>query len=87
MIPQNTTKSIWAATLGKGPNPEPEIDTKSYLFSFLEYSCWIRSLIARQNFLTLKSKDFGELEKLAALVYFYQNTGIIIEDALTTYIA
>lgn len=87
MIQQNINKSLLTATLRNGPNPEPEIDSKRFLNSFLEYSCWSRSLIARQSFLIISGKEYGELEKLAALVSFYQNIGVVIEDALTTYIA
>jgi hypothetical protein len=41
---------------------------------------------ARQQLGILEDKSSGELEKIAALALFYQIAGMVVEDALSTYV-
>lgn len=87
MFPQNTTKTFITASLVRGSNLEPDVSNDDFLSAYLEYSCWLRMISARQCLSTLENKDSRTLERLAAIASFYQTAGIVVEDALSTYIA
>ena len=87
MIPNTTTKTILSISLSKGPKAEHDLTNQQFLDSFLEYTCWLRMISARQQLSVMESYITGIHEKLAALATFYQVAGMIVEDALSSYIA
>lgn len=86
MLPATRTRTFITASLAKGTRPEPDISNQDFLGSYLDYSCWIRMISARQQ-LTVLEGDTSDIDKLAALATFYQLAGIVVEDALSMYIA
>src|SRR4249919_3511248 len=87
IYPERTTRTFISTSLAPGPTSEPNLTSKEYLSSFLEYACWLRPLSARGHLQVLEDKQSRELEKLAALTSFAQLAGQITEDAMTTYVA
>lgn len=86
MLPQTKSRTFLTVSLSKGPTLEPDVTNSDFLDSYLEYSCWLRMLSARQQLEVLEGTA-SELDKLAALANFYQLAGIVVEDALSMYIA
>lgn len=86
MLPENTSRTFLTANLARGPSPEPDISNVEFLSSYLDYTCWLRMLSARQQLAILEGTA-TEIEKLAALAMFYQLTGTVVEDALSMYVA
>lgn len=82
-----STRTFFTATLATGTTPEPDLTNQQFLASFLDYSCWLRPLAAKQSLSIVQQTSAGKLDKLAALAAFYQTAGLAVEDALTMYIA
>jgi len=87
MLPKQTTKTFLTTSLAKGPTPEAAISNPEFMDSYLDYSCWLRTISARQQVKILEDKEAGEVERLAALASFYQIAGAVVEDALSMYVA
>ena len=87
MLPHQTTKTFLTTSLAKGPTLERNVSNLEFMDSYLDYSCWLRTLSARQQVAILEDTKSGSLDKLTALVSFYQIAGTVVEDALSMYIA
>jgi len=87
MFPAETTRTLLTATLISGEKMEPDIATKAYLESFLEYGCWLRPLVAYEHLQIFENPDSSTLQRMSSLMLFYQIFGQVFEDALTNYVA
>lgn len=87
MLPQYTKKTYLSVSLAPGPRGEPDIGTEEFLASYLDYTCWLRVISSHKQFLALSDLKTSKLERLASLGAFYQMAGLVVEDALSMYIA
>lgn len=87
MYPSDSTKTYLSVSLGCGNCAEPPISNDVFLSSFLEFGCWLRVVQSRRLLSVLEDRSSTDLESMAALASFYQNAGLIVEDALTMYLA
>lgn len=70
-----------------GPTPEPPIDNRSFLQSYLDVGVWFRVAVAASQIDILQSKQSSKIQKLSALSAFYQQAGVQTEDALSNLVA
>jgi hypothetical protein len=87
MFPHDSTKTFLSASLAPGPKSEQPISNEQFLTSYLDVACWLRMLSARQCLSVVEDATSPKLEKLAAITAFYQTAGLVVEDALSMYVA
>lgn len=87
MLPQGTTKTYLSASLALGPRTEQAISNDQFLNSYLDVACWLRLLSSRQYLSVVEDRKSSKLEKLAAVASFYQTAGLVVEDALSMFVA
>jgi hypothetical protein len=72
--------------LSPGPNPEPPIDNPEFLEGFLQNGVWLRVASSYCHLAVLRSQSSSEIQRLAALVAFYQQAALQAEDILSNLI-
>ena len=77
---------ILLCSLKPGPQPEARVSNRDYLESLVKYGCWIRAIAADENRARLAQDEATSLERFSAIVSFYQQIGMLVEDMLTSLI-
>lgn len=76
-----------SVSVAPGPTPEPDIDNRTFLQSYLDVGVWLRVVAAASQIDILRSKQSSKLQKLSALTVFYQQAGLQAEDTLSNLVA
>lgn len=76
-----------SVSVAPGPTPEPPIDNRAFLQSYLDLGVWLRVVAAATQLDILRSKQSSRIQKLSALSVFYQQAGLQAEDTLSNLVA